>query len=274
MWSVPWALTPAATSGLGSNKHPNHKPNNGALPDTAYFQGILDQLNGLVARNQLGLFSNGYWGHPAYQTECRTEPAAGFALSGSVGLGARRRPYPCGIRWQRILTPISSSAGMQYPFSSPDFSNKDPLTGNPHWQDIVEGSINKMRYFVDNVYLPDVVLAATVYKDWANYGATGGNFLCFGDFPDPELVQQEFSDGAIDHPEGYVIPQGVIWKNKIGELKPFDETLVTENVTHAWYDYKSGVNLRPYFGETELNYTGPAPISPATCSMRTASTRG
>ena len=34
-----------------------------------------------------------------------------------------------------------------------------------------------------------------------------------------------------------------------------------EFVAHSWYDYSTGKDsgLHPYEGETELNYTGPAP---------------
>ena len=40
-----------------------------------------------------------------------------------------------------------------------------------------------MRTFVDQVYLPDTLLIASFYKDWANHGEGIGNFLTVGDFP-------------------------------------------------------------------------------------------
>ncbi len=32
-----------------------------------YFQGVQDKLKAFVGSGQLGIFANGYWGHPAYQ---------------------------------------------------------------------------------------------------------------------------------------------------------------------------------------------------------------
>jgi hydrogenase large subunit len=57
---------PAKTAAFAKLNYPTYKPNNGKLPDAAYFTSILTKLNGLVSRGQLGLFANGYWGHPAY----------------------------------------------------------------------------------------------------------------------------------------------------------------------------------------------------------------
>lgn len=263
---------PKKTAELAAQNNPNHTPNNGKLPDEKYFRDIiLKPLKDLVARKQLGLFSNGYWGHPAYQLS----PEQNLLLVSHYLEALTWAPDAvlihavCGGKDPH---PDLLVGGMQYPFSDTKFNKpyklpngySDPDPNKPSWQIIIEGSIKRMQYFVDNVYLPDIVLAATAYKDWANYGATAGNFLCFGDFPDPDLVkpENEFEDSAIEHTEGFVIPQGVIWKNDITKLEKFDPNLVTENVTHAWYDYKSGVNLHPYVGETELNYTGPAPDKP------------
>lgn len=269
---------PAGTAALAKKNNPNHLPNSGKLPDKTYFQTILDQLNGLVARKQLGLFSNGFGGHPAY----KLRPEENLLLVSH---------YLDALNWAPDAVLIHAVCGgkdphpdllvggMQYPFSSDDFKDPprpedppkpedpfyrfiDPLyPDNPKWQVIVERSISRMRYFVDNVYLPDVVLAATAYKDWTNYGGTYGNFLCFGDFPDPDFGQNDapFTVGAIDHPEGFLMPPGVIWKGDITKLEDFKEELVTENVVHAWYEDSSKVNLHPYEGETKLHYTGPPP---------------
>ena len=58
---------PVKTGAFAKLNYPSYKPNNNKLPDAAYFQGIINKLNGLVNRGQLGLFANGYWGHPAYK---------------------------------------------------------------------------------------------------------------------------------------------------------------------------------------------------------------
>jgi hydrogenase large subunit len=123
---------------------------------------------------------------------------------------------------------------------------------------IVKTAVTRMKAFVDQVYLPDVILLAKRYPEWANYGATVGNFLSFGEFPDPTRVKKEFSDGAIDYPDGFIFPRGVIWVNAINTLVPFHEDQVTENVAHAWYQ-GSNAGEHPSVSVTQLQYTGPLP---------------
>jgi hydrogenase large subunit len=123
---------------------------------------------------------------------------------------------------------------------------------------VVKDAIATMKAFVDQVYLPDVVLVAKNYPEWANFGATAGNFLSFGEFPDPALVTTELRNGAIDYPAGYVLPQGVIWADRPTTFAAFDQTLVTENVAHAWYNGPNA-GVHPSAGSSVLNYTGPKP---------------
>lgn len=238
-----------------------------ALKDA--FTATQEKLTSLATNNQLGPFADGYWGHPAY----KLSPEANLLLVSH---------YLEALKWARDVVllhtifggkdphPDLLVGGMQCTLSEPEPGA--PATKGTSLNDdgfkIVQGVITKMKTFVDQVYLPDVVFLAGAYKEWADYGGTDGNFLSFGEYPDPGLVRKEFEKGAIDYPEGYVIPQGVIWKGNMRKLEPFDERLVTENVAHAWYSYASGVNLHPSRGETELDYRGidgkpgPAPDQP------------
>ncbi len=252
---------PASTAALAKLNNPAYKPNNGALPDAAYFQSVLNKLNGLVSRGQLGLFANGYWGHPAY----KLSPEENLLLVSH---------YLEALAWAREVVKLHTV-----------FGGKDPhpnlvVGGMPCTLSTNTGAINedaggtslntaglaqiktavaKMKSFVDQVYMPDVVLVAKRYKAWASIGATAGNFLSYGEFPDPKLVKQEFVDGAIDYPSGYVFPPGVIWAGALGKLEPFDEQRVTEDVTHAWYQRGSSQAVHPSRGWTVLDYRGPPP---------------
>ncbi|AUB81533.1 nickel-dependent hydrogenase large subunit [Candidatus Thiodictyon syntrophicum] len=251
---------PTGTAALARLNNPSYKPNAGQLPTAAYFQGVLTKLNGLVTRGQLGIFANGYWGHSAY----KLTPNENLLLVSH---------YLEALAWAREVVKLHTV-----------FGGKDPhpnlvVGGMPCTLSSNTGTVNEdrggtslntaglatirtatavMKAFVDQVYLPDVVLLAKRYKAWANYGATAGNFLCFGEFPDPALVRTEFTDGAIDYPAGYVFPVGVIWANAPTVLAPFDEKKVTENVAHAWY-LGSVSGEHPYVGKTDLYYDGPLP---------------
>ena len=264
---VPNALTadPAATATLARAKNPGYKPNNGALPNTAYFQDLLNRLTtGLRNGNQLGLFANGYWGHPAY----KLAPEENLLLLSH---------YLDALGWAREVVKLHAIFGGKDPHpnlvvggmpctlsSNTGAVSKDRggTALNTAGLATVKAAIDRMKAFVDQVYLPDVRLVASRYRDWANIGATGGSFLSFGEFPDPGQVKTEFADGAIDYPAAYLLPRGVIraWAGSPATLTlgTFSQSLVTENVAHAWYrGPTSGVH--PSAGTTVLNYTGPKP---------------
>jgi len=254
---------PATTATLAQTNNPAYKPNSGKLPDAVYFQSVLNKLNnGLVNRGQLGLFANGYWGHPAYQLS----PEENLLLVSH---------YLEALAWAREVVKLHTVfggkdphpnlvvGGMPCTLSSNTGAVSEDAGGtslNTAGLTTLQNSIARMKAFVDQVYLPDVVLVAQRYPEWANYGATTGNFLCFGDFPDPALVKQELKDGAMDYPAGYLFPQGVIWANDRAQIVAFDQSKVTENVAHAWY-LGSDAGAHPSAGSTELNYDGPAPDS-------------
>ena len=115
--------------------------------------------------------------------------------------------------------------------------------------------IDRMRNFVDQVYVPDTIAIASFYKDWFKRGEGLGNFMTFGDFP---------SEG-LDDPTTWMIPSGAILNRDLSTIHPVDlndPTQVQEFVGHSWYDYseRQGIaGLHPYEGETNLNYTGPKP---------------
>src|SRR6516225_3183084 len=54
---------PARTAVIQRRISPDRTTNNTA----DYFAGVLSQLQSFIASGQLGIFTNGYWGHPAYK---------------------------------------------------------------------------------------------------------------------------------------------------------------------------------------------------------------
>ena len=53
---------PAATSSLAQKVSPRWPKSS-----PGYFSDIRDRVKGFVESGQLGIFANGYWGHPAYK---------------------------------------------------------------------------------------------------------------------------------------------------------------------------------------------------------------
>jgi Ni,Fe-hydrogenase I large subunit len=233
---------PAGTSSL--QKSLSDWPNN--TPE--YFAGVKTRLQNFVASGQLGLFANGYWGHPAYK------------LPAEVNLLAAAH-YLEALDWQRSIIKIQAILGGKNPHPSVYVvggmsSALDP--GNTALVDInrlndISALINQASDFVNKVYLPDLLAIASFYKDWAGIGGGPGNFLAFGDFPT-----------AGNDMASYWMPQGVVLNKNIGKHPAgMDQNQIAEYVTHSWYTYSGGDGVGKYptrdQGETTPHYTGPQP---------------
>ena len=233
---------PKATSELAQSisKYPRSSP--------GYFSDMQKKLKDFVESGQLGIFANGYWGHPAYKL-----PAEANLMAVSHYLDA--------LQWQREVSKLHAIFGGKNPHPNflvggvPCAIDLDSDSAiNAERLSKVQDIIVQMRDFVDQVYVPDTLAIAGFYKDWAAQGEGVGNFLTFGDFPET----------GIDDPSTFLFPRGAILGRDLStihevDLNKMDE--IKEYVAHSWYDYKDGKNkgLHPYEGETELNYDGPVP---------------
>jgi hydrogenase large subunit len=215
------------------------------LSSRSYFAGVAKRLTGFVERGQLGPFANAYWGHPAYKL-----PPEGNLLAVAHYLEA--------LDWQREVSRIHAILGGKNPHLQSFLVGGMATPVDPNQQASINmGTIaalktlvNKALDFVSRVYLPDLVLIASFYKDWAAHGAGTGNYLVHGEYP--------LDDG--DNPTLYY-PPGVINARNLGALEPFDKQKIAEYITHSWYDYQGGdqKGLHPSVGETQPHYTGPNP---------------
>jgi hydrogenase large subunit len=219
-----------------------------ARSSPGYFADVQQRVKGLVDSGQLGIFANAYWGHPAY----RLPPEANLMAVAH---------YLDALAWQRDVARLHAIFGGKNPH--PHFV----VGGAPNPIDLesdsainarrlsqVQDIIQRMREFVDEVYVPDTLAIAGFYKDWATQGEGLGNFLCFGDFPAQSIFETA----------GFLVPRGVILDrdlSHIEEVDLHDPAQIEEFVSHAYYDYDGGKDrgLHPFEGETTLNYTGPSP---------------
>jgi hydrogenase large subunit len=232
---------PAATSTLALkiSDWPNSSP--------AYFSTVKNRLKTFVDSGQLGIFANGYWGHPAYHL-----PPEGNLLAVAHYLEA--------LDWQRDFIRIHSILGGKNPHPQTYLvggvaiavDKNSTKVINPAKIALMRTLISQAYAFVSKVYLPDLKLIASFYPEWAQLGQGPGNYLSFGDFP-------------LDNsgtPAAYWLPQGVvIGKNVAQPPQPLDANQIEEFVTHSWYSYSGGDNspLHPSQGQTTPNFTGPQP---------------
>jgi [NiFe] hydrogenase large subunit/hydrogenase large subunit len=210
-----------------------------------YFAGVQERLLGLVERGQLGHLSNAYWGHPAYKLP---PPANLMAVA----------HYLEALEWQREFIKMHAILGGKNPHLQSFLVGGMATPIDPNEQASINlGSIARLksliaeaRDFVSNVYIPDLLAIAGFYKDWAGHGAGVGNYMVYGEYPEGD------SDDA-----PRFLPSGVIHNRNISNVEDLDPGRIAEYVTHSWYDYDAGndAELHPFEGQTNPNYTGPAP---------------
>ena len=216
---------------------PNNSP--------TYFREVQNRVKGFVASGQLGIFTNGYWGHPAYK------------LPPAVNLLAVAH-YLEALDWQRDVIKLHTIFGGKNPH--PNFlvggmaaaiNLDDTATINSARLADVQGLIAKAQRFVEQVYWPDLVAIAGFYKDWAAIGGGTGNYLSVGEFPEKDIRDLD----------SLYLPRGVVMNKDLSKVLPYDHNGVEEFINSSWYDYEKGdkAGLHPFDGETKPNYTGPKP---------------
>ncbi len=228
---------PAQTSAIAKSISP--WPNNSAT----YFAEVQDRLKKFVAGGQLGIFTNGYWGHPAYK------------LPPAVNLLAVAH-YLEALDWQRDVIRLHTIFGGKNPH--PNFlvggmasaiNIESTATINAERLTDIHDMITRAQRFVEQVYWTDLVAIAGFYKEWASIGGGVTNYLAVGEFPEA---------GVHDYDKLY-FPRGIILNRDLTKVHPYDQEKVKEQIHSSWYEYAAGDGdgLHPYAGETKAKYAGP-----------------
>jgi Ni,Fe-hydrogenase I large subunit len=231
------SANPADTAAISRKVSP--WPNN----SETYFRDVQNRLKTFVSGGQLGIFTNGYWGHPAYK------------LPPAVNLLAVAH-YLEALDWQRDVIRLHTIFGGKNPH--PNFLvggmasaiNLDgTATINAERLTDIHDMIKRALTFVEQVYWPDLVAIAGFYKDWAAIGGGTGNYLAVGEFP----------DGDVRDVNTLYFPRGMILNKDLSKILPYDHMKVQEYINSSWYEYSKGddAGLHPYEGETKAKYTGP-----------------
>lgn len=213
-----------------------------------YFSDIQKRLTAFVNSGQLGIFANGYWGHPAYKL-----PAEVNLLGVAHYLEA--------LEWQKEVVKIHTIFGGKNPHpnylvgGAPCSINTDESNAiNAERLAMVGRLLDEAQTFVEQVYIPDLLAVAPFYTDWAGVGGGLPNYLTYGDLP---------TNGYSD-PSKFKFPRGAILNRDLGRVHEVDGSnaeQVQEFIEHSWYEYSDGdsVGKHPWSGETKLKYAGPKP---------------
>ena len=228
---------PAKAASLAESLSP--WPHNNRLQ----LKGVKDKLQSFVDGGQLGIFTNGDWGHPAMK------------LPPEVNLLAVSH-YLQALDYQRRANQVVAILGGKTPniqnlavggvTNAINLDNQSTLNMPKLYQ--VKSLLDEMKDFIEQVYLPDVCAIGALYADWLPHGGGVKNYLAVPDLPlDTKGTQ-------------FDLPGGTIFDGDLGTAKPitsFNDAYFRDNVTegtaHSWYE--GGKQLHPYEGETKPKYT-------------------
>ena len=166
---------PKATSALAQSLSSYAKSSPG------YFADVQKKLKGFVEAGQLGIFANGYWGHPAY----KLPPEANLmAVAHYLEALAWQRDVVAAAHHLRRQEPASQFRGRRRALRHQHRPDHPGHGKGPHYRggqarhraqrgraaNGAERHQVQMRDFVDQVYVPDTLAIAGFYKDWFSAG--------------------------------------------------------------------------------------------------------
>jgi hydrogenase large subunit len=206
-------------------------------------KAVQDKVKGFVEAGQLGIFTNGYWGHPAMK------------LSPEVNLLAVSH-YLQALEYQRKVNQIVALLGGKTPniqnlavggvANAINLDNEATLNMNKLY--MVKDVLDEISTFIEQVYFVDVCAIGGMYPEWLGYGAGVTNYLAVPDLP-LDTKGTKFD-----------LPGGTIFNGDLAtvkEIKSFDDPYFKENITesiaHAWYDGEW--TKHPFDEETVPKYT-------------------
>ncbi len=205
---------------------------------------VQDKLKGIVASGQLGVFANGYWGHPAMKLppEVNLLAVAHYLQALEYQRKANMIVSILGAKTPHVANLVPGGVSTAINLDSPSALNMERLY-------YIKTLIDEVGGFIKNVYLVDVCAVAATYADWTKYGAGVPNYLSVPDMPMD-------TKGTV-----FSLPGGYIANADLKGFKPItsyhDDYFregVKESIKHSWY--KGDWTKHPYDESTDPNYTG------------------
>ncbi|MCK6405168.1 MAG: nickel-dependent hydrogenase large subunit [Rhodocyclaceae bacterium] len=211
------------------------------------FKKVQDKIKGFVASGQLGIFTNGYWGHPAMKLppEVNLLAVVHYLQALEVQRYANKIVTILGSKSPHIQNVAVGGVANPLALDSQSVLTVERLLAVKEW-------IDKLDDFVKNVYLVDVAAIGAFYADWTTYGKGIVDYLSVPDIPLDSKGTQ------------FAMPGGHIANGDVSTFKAitsFNDKYFTDGVAeavkHSWYEYSGGDDkaLHPYKGETKAKYT-------------------
>ncbi len=200
------------------------------------------KVKSFVEAGQLGIFQNGYWGHPAMRLspEVNLLAVAHYLEALDIQRKANQIVAILGGKTPNIQNLAVGGVANAINLDSPAALNMEKL-----YQ--VKTLFDEVTAFIQQVYVPDVCAIGGMYADWLKYGAGVTNYLAVPDLPlDAKATT-------------FDLPGGTIMNGDLGTVKKiesFDDAYFRDNVTESIERsyYKGAPQRHPFQGETVPAY--------------------
>ena len=230
-----WFYTLAAldyvdvVSALSANVADTYALAQAAGTRVADFGAIQRRLAAFVEGGQLSIFSNAWFGHPAYK------------LPPELNLIAVAH-YLEALEMQARASAIIGVMGGKFPHFMTSLPGGTAFAPTEEKLDDVLFRLMDVTRFIDEALVPDTLAIAPYYLEAATYGAGTTNLLSWGVF-----------DEAGNDPYERALPRGVITGGNLTAAEA-DPEKVIEYVDHSWYAADSG-NRNPSDGTTSPKFS-------------------
>ncbi|MBQ6453898.1 MAG: nickel-dependent hydrogenase large subunit, partial [Coriobacteriales bacterium] len=226
----------ADTAALGLESIKNSTPLVKALmPDwnfadtqVADFAGVKNRLEAFAANGQLSIFS-GNWFDSGAGDEYKLPPELDLIAT---------THYLEALQMQAKASQISGILGGKMPHVMASVPGGTTFYPTEQRLDDVLFRAIEIRDWVAGTLIPDTLAVAPFYMDDFGYGRGYGKTVAWGVFDAPSRK-----------PEDRYLPAGIVDMNKL-TCKMWDEKLITEDTTHAYYDDAAGTEANPRQGIT------------------------
>jgi hydrogenase large subunit len=189
-------------------------------------EAVRNKLQEFVQGGQLGIFANGYWGHPAMK------------LPPEVNLLAVAH-YLQALEIQRKGNQVVAILGGKTPniqnlavggvANAINLDSEAALNMNKLY--MIRDLLEEVVTFISQVYIPDVCAIGGLYADWLQYGAGVTNYLAVPDLP------LDSEGTAFDLPGGTLFDRKPETFKPISSFQdPYFRENVTESIAHSYYD--------------------------------------
>jgi hydrogenase large subunit len=209
----------------------------------AEMQTVQERLKKFVNAGQLGIFANGYWGHPAMK------------LPPEVNLLAVSH-YLQALDYQRKANQVVAILGSKTPniqnlavggvANAINLDNDSTLNMSKLY--MLKDLLDEVTAFVHQVYVPDVCAIGGMYPEWLGFGSGIKNYLAVPDLP------LDTRGTIFDLPGGTIFDGDLKTFKSINSFSdPYFRDNVAESIAHSWYDGQW--TRHPWEEETVPNFT-------------------